>query len=105
MFGQTQAVLTVGDWDSERLLLYVADSTGATHPYAALRLEGEAREEAEPRAVPMSDQAGVTFTGELETGLSPSSAGEEPVGEEGDQRHEHDRSNQGGEQQHEHNPK
>jgi hypothetical protein len=28
---------------------------------------------------------------ELETGLSPSSADEEPIGDEGDKRHEHDR--------------
>jgi hypothetical protein len=34
----------------------------------------------------------------------PSSAGEEPVGNEGDQRHEYDRPEQGGEQQREQNP-
>jgi hypothetical protein len=35
----------VGDRHAKRLLLYVADSMGAMHPYAALRLECEAREE------------------------------------------------------------
>jgi hypothetical protein len=43
--------------------------------------------------------------GEREIELSSTAAGEEvPVGDEGDQRHEHDRPEQGGEQQREQNP-
>ncbi len=37
-------------------------------------------------------------------GLSGAAAGEEPVGDEGDQRHEHDRPERGGEQHHEQDP-
>ena len=43
--------------------------------------------------------------GEREIELSSTATGEEvPVGDEGDQRHEHDRPEQGGEQQREQNP-
>jgi hypothetical protein len=41
--------------------------------------------------------------GEREIELSSTAAGEEVVGDEGDQRHEHDRPEQGGEQQREQN--
>lgn len=55
----------------------------------------------EPRGVP-----GRRFArGEREIELSSTAAGEEvPVGDEGYQRHEHDRAEQGGEEQREQNP-